>query len=231
MSRRLPTGPLDAAVVDLWETLVPLPRSAKDGAFLATADALGVPAAELRDPWTRTRRARETGDLASYLRDLGTQLGHRWTPAQLDAAMAARRRHHGVGFEHPHEDGLRLLEGLRRRGVPVAVVSNCSSDVAGMIAGSAIGDLVDVAILSARTGAMKPDVAVFRAAADALGADPVRCLYVGDGLDDELGGATSAGMHAVLVERGTPARWDGPRVRELTELLDLPWATRAPSRP
>lgn len=212
-----------AIVVDLWETLVPLPREAKDGAFLATAAALGVAPTVLREPWTRTRPQRETGDLVTYLGDLARTLGLTWSPEDIAAAVAARRAHHGAGFRTPHNDGLRMLAGLRRRGVPVAVVSNCSSDVAEMLAGSPLAELIDAPILSARSGVMKPDPAVYRLAAAALDVAPERCVYVGDGLDDELGGAVRAGMHAILVDRGTPVAWDGPRIVSLAELLTLQW--------
>jgi FMN phosphatase YigB (HAD superfamily) len=48
-------------------------------------------------------------------------------------------------------------------------------------------------------------------------------VFVGDGANDELGGAERVGMTAVMLERPgeEQAAWDGLRIRALPELLDL----------
>lgn len=53
-------------------------------------------------------------------------------------------------------------------------------------------------------GVLKPDPAAFRAAADALGEDPCRCLFVDD-LAANLEGAAAIGMHTELFDVRDPA--------------------------
>lgn len=230
--------PPRAVVVDLWQTLVPLPAAVKRDTFAATAAALGVPPAELRERWALTRRRRETGPLDLYLRWLREDLAARWPDPALQRAIAVRADGHGRCFTAPAVTvAAAVLARLRAAGLPVAVVSNCSSDVRAMLDSSALAPVLDKVVLSAETGLMKPDPAIYAHAAAALDVDPVDCLYVGDGGDDELHGAAAAGMTPVLLDPGPhpesnpepdggsgaqPAiPFTGPRIRSLSGLLPL----------
>ena len=74
---------------------------------------------------------------------------------------------------------------------------------------------------------MKPDPEIYLRTADALGVEPAQCLFVGDGANDELGGAARVGMTPVLfVPRGEPhwaglERWAGLRITSLEQILRL----------
>jgi putative hydrolase of the HAD superfamily len=67
----------------------------------------------------------------------------------------------------------------------------------------------DAVLEAAKMGVLKPDPAAFRAAADALGEDPRRCLFVDD-LAANLDGARAVGMattpFAVTDPAGSVAR-------------------------
>lgn len=226
---RLPRRP-KAVVCDLWQTLVPLPATVKRDTFAATAAALGGPPAELRDRWALTRRRRETGPLDLYLRWLREDLAARWPEPALQRAIAVRARGHGRCFTAPAvAAAAAVLARLRAAGLPVAVVSNCSSDVRAMLTSSPLAAVLDAVVLSAETGLMKPDPAIYARAAAALDVDPVDCLYVGDGGDDELHGAAAAGMTPVLLDPDPDTEPDaepaipfaGPRIRSLSGLLPL----------
>jgi FMN phosphatase YigB (HAD superfamily) len=66
-------------------------------------------------------------------------------------------------------------------------------------------------------GVMKPEPAAFRAAAEALGEDPRRCLFVDD-LAANLGGAAAIGMHTQLFDvRDAPGSMD-----RIAAVLGLP---------
>ncbi|WP_345613561.1 HAD-IA family hydrolase [Pseudonocardia adelaidensis] len=66
----------------------------------------------------------------------------------------------------------------------------------------------DTILEASALGVMKPDPAAFRAAADALGEDPRRCLFVDD-LAANLGGAAAIGMHTQLFDvRDAPGSMD-----------------------
>lgn len=203
-------GPSVRAVVfDLWLTLIPFPGEARRSAFRLLAAALGVSVEELRPHWDATRSERETGDLARYLSRLGPRLGYTWSPAMIEAAMAARRSAHGACFAEPFSDGRAAIAGLRDRGILVGLVSNCTSDVRLAMVEHEMAGWFDAVILSAEVGIMKPAPEIFELAARRLDVEPAACLFVGDGGDDELDGAAAAGM--------TPLRYDptGSRVRSV----------------
>ncbi len=82
-----------------------------------------------------------------------------------------------------------------RRHVPVALLSNASTNLLGDLERSGIAGAFDAVIGSAGLGAAKPDEAAFVAAASALGVPLDRCLFV----DDTVGhveAARALGMRA-----------------------------------
>lgn len=207
----------DGVVIDLWKTMVPLSDTSKRQAFTDTCAALGLDEDDLSGPWKESRRERETSALRPYLEGLGRRLGHEWTPAMLDAALRCRHAAHSVGFRDPLPGAERAVAGLRAAGLRVGLLSNCSTDVRGMLEESGIAAWFDVVALSCEIGIMKPDARVFRHVADALGVAPERCAYVGDGLDDELEGAHQAGMvpiHYVPDRAVATGRWTTIRTHD-----------------
>ena len=52
-------------------------------------------------------------------------------------------------------------------------------------------------ILSYEAKLRKPDIRIYRKAADLLGVSPKECVFVGDGGSNELPGARAAGMEAI----------------------------------
>lgn len=122
------------------------------------------------------------------------RLGIRGGSGLVEAALEERRRIHGAAFARISSDAETTLRRLRTGGVRIGLVSNCTADVSDMLAGSALGGLFDVEIFSATAGMMKPDPRIYLLAAESLGVEPQRCLYVGDGSDHELSGAAAAGM-------------------------------------
>ena len=78
---------------------------------------------------------------------------------------------------------------------------------------------------------MKPDLQIYQIAMEKLAAEPQSCLYIGDGTNQELTGASQAGMHPVLIRVSDEANdnpyqtnmdeWDGPVISSLKEVLTL----------
>jgi putative hydrolase of the HAD superfamily len=92
------------------------------------------------------------------------------------------------------DDGIAaLVRAARAAGLRTAVLSN--ADAVDPAAG--FDDLVDVVLVSGRTGLRKPDPAAFLDAAARLGVAPAGCLVVDD-LPENVRGAVAAGMTAVL---------------------------------
>lgn len=207
-------------VFDLWNTLIPLSNELKQKAFIETAAVLGVKPESLKKTWQDTRPYRETQHLLKYFHWLNNELDAGWSDEKIHRAMEVRRTVHGSAFRTPDANAFEVLESLKSNGIQTALVSNCSSDVREMILSSEIAPLIDKYILSSEVGIMKPKKEIFEKAAYELGLTCEQCLYVGDGMDQELEGAANAGMMPVLIEREENNVWQGARIQTLTSLLE-----------
>ena len=111
----------------------------------------------------------------------------------------------------PYPDTADVLEGLHRRGVKTAVVSNIAFDVRPAFASIGAQQFVDEFVLSFEVGAVKPDAAIFDAALTRLGVQADHAVMVGDS-DEADGGARALGCGFALVDPlPTAERADGLR--------------------
>jgi FMN phosphatase YigB (HAD superfamily) len=90
---------------------------------------------------------------------------------------------------HPYEDTLPVLEALRERGCPVAVLSNVGIDVRPVLERTGILPLVAGLALSYEVGAVKPERAIFIRALELIGVPADRALMVGDSFRDDAAAA------------------------------------------
>jgi putative hydrolase of the HAD superfamily len=158
--------------------------------------------------------------LADYLRTNGVT-----DEALIGMADATYRR---VWFEEMQlaEGATEILDLLRGR-AKLGLVTNGPSwtqrtkiDILGL------EQAMDVLIVSGEVGVAKPDPAIFRLALDRLGVAPEHALYIGDSVENDLGGAEAAGIACVWVNRhGDALPSTAPRplatVRSLCELPQL----------
>jgi putative hydrolase of the HAD superfamily len=136
---------------------------------------------------------------------------------------------------HPHTftdpDVPPLLRELRRRGIKVGVLSNTMwprSAHEQIFVRDEVFDLIDGAVYTSEIPWVKPHPDAFRAAMAAVGvADPATCVFVGDRPYDDIHGAKTAGMRAVLVPNSAVPAYDGAepdaiiaRLAELAGYLD-----------
>ncbi|BBX18810.1 hydrolase [Mycolicibacterium duvalii] len=122
----------------------------------------------------------------------------------------------------PYPDTGAVLDGLGRRGIKTAVVSNIAFDVRPAFHALGVADAVDEFVLSFEVGVVKPDPAIFRTALERLGVPPHRALMVGDS-DEADGGARSVGCHFALVDPlPTAERPDGLRAALSATGITLP---------
>lgn len=124
----------------------------------------------------------------------------------------------GGAFQYcAYDDVGPTLDGLRRAGVPVAVVSNADYTLPAMLASAGVH--ADHVFSSAATGSSKPDPGIFRLAAAALGAPAGRLLHVGDTPAADGVGARAAGVAVRIIDRA-PGRAPGT-IGSLTEILEM----------
>jgi len=90
-------------------------------------------------------------------------------------------------------------------------------------------DLIDGAVYSSEIPWVKPHPEAFRAAMAAIEvSDPASCVFVGDRPYDDIHGAKSLGMRAILVPNSIVPGFDGvtpdaviDRLAELPRYLDI----------
>lgn len=98
-------------------------------------------------------------------------------------------------FVIPQPGVREMLAELRRRGIPVAILTNGWSPLQQHKAGRVEFD--GPVIVSADLGIQKPEPQAFAALADALHADPHDIAFVGDTPSSDVAGAIRAGMHGI----------------------------------
>ena len=105
----------------------------------------------------------------------------------------------------------RVVEAVGPDGLRVELLANVSG-------------LIDGAVYSSEIPWVKPHPEAFRAAMTAIGVtDAASCVFVGDRPYDDVHGAKSAGMRAVLVANSSVPSYDGAEpdaiITRLSELL------------
>jgi putative hydrolase of the HAD superfamily len=139
----------------------------------------------------------------AYVESVGVDPDHRTHAAQLlNITLTAQLR------RWPIPDSMAALALLAHDGVPMGVVSNASGQIEHELLRSEIcqvGDGIGIAmrcvIDSHVVGVAKPDPQIFEHALDHFAEfERSRIAYVGDSVTMDVGGATAAGLHPVLLD-------------------------------
>lgn len=94
---------------------------------------------------------------------------------------------------------LELCDDLRARGVRLAVVSNWSPALHGLLAGLGLAARLEFALASAEERLEKPDPALFQRALARLDLPPERAAHLGNDPERDAAGARAAGIEPLLV--------------------------------
>jgi putative hydrolase of the HAD superfamily len=148
-----------------------------------------------------------------------------------DPGLAAYRRYWGDRATRTDAEAAPMLAELKRRGLRLGVLSSTGWPAAWheqWLHRDGILELFDGCVWSSDLEYTKPHPVAFAAAMDAVGVtDPARCVFVGDRPYDDIHGARTAGMRAVLVPHSEiPAHQqvstDAEPDAVLDRLADLP---------
>jgi putative hydrolase of the HAD superfamily len=168
----------------------------------AAGAAAAILAAE-RELWRATERSQQSATLAQVFERAGVTA----TDEFLASYYQSWEPH---TFTDPH--AAPLLRGLRERGIKVGVLSNTMwprSAHERVFVRDRVLELIDGAVYSSEIPWAKPHAEAFKAAMAAVGEhDPAACVFVGDRPYDDIHGAKSAGMHAVLVPNSDVPAFD-----------------------
>lgn len=239
-------GEPEAVVFDYYGTLtVATSAATRRAGSERVAARLGVPVEAYFEVLLSTFTERSTGacgDLRSTMEWVARRCGHVPSEAQLDAACHERRVVEGAYAGMVRHDAVTTLRSLRRRGLRIGVVSDCTHELPELWDGLPVARWVDAAVFSVVIGRRKPHPSLYRAVCEQLGVDTRRVLYVGDGGSNELTGARSVGMTAVRLTAAdaeealvydAEREWTGPVISRLGALDLLPlsrWSERPSQR-
>jgi FMN phosphatase YigB (HAD superfamily) len=202
---------LKAVLFDFGDTL--FERHGGHEAVIRAATRLGamVSEADARALWDSIQARARTPEELALGRDLSAE-AHRdcwislYRPADaITPGMAELLYDYEIGptFWTPFPEVPDVLARLRQAGLGIGVVSDTGFDIRAVFAVHGLIDLVDVFVLSAEHGVVKPHPTLFDHACTALGAEPATTLMVGDNpLTD--GGAAALGVRVLIVP--PPAR-------------------------
>jgi putative hydrolase of the HAD superfamily len=222
-----------AVVIDFFGTLT---ESASDEVWFqaaaASAAPLGLPPERWRQALDASFAERATGalgDLPDTFRELARRCGTEPSDAALAESCEARVKAQNGLFAFRH-DALVALQALKKHGLRVGLLSDCTPELPVAWPHFAIASYFDTAVFSCEEGLKKPNPAFFHLVCDRLGVTPADCLYVGDGGSRELTGAAAVGMTPLMLRAedwlGNSAHdreddWSGPEIASFTELIGL----------
>ena len=183
----------------------------------ATAMAAAVRAAET-ELWRRGERSHQSSTLEHIFERAGVTASADFMASYFEAW-------------DPHTltdpDAPPLLRELRRRGIKVGVLSNTMwprrAHERIFVRDDVLG-LIDGAVYTSEIDWVKPHPEAFRAAMAAVGeTDPAACVFVGDRPYDDIHGAKSTGMRAVLIANSAVPAFEAAEpdavITRLAELL------------
>ena len=183
--------------------------------------------------WATTASHQRSATLADLLATAARELGLDVAEALLEEAAVRHLDAWTPHIRHDPEAGPALVE-LRQLGVKVGMLSNTHwprSFHERFLERDGLVELIDARLYTSEMPFQKPHPSAFVTAADALGVDPERAVFVGDRPWDDISGAQAAGMRTVLRPNPIAPDIDGiepdARIRRLPELVEVVAAWRA----
>lgn len=192
-------------------------------------ERLGLERRALLRAFDRSRPERSTGAFGSAEGDLAAILEAAGVPPEPELVRELTARtttflQTGVSL---WEDSVPVMRELRRRGLPLAIVSNCDHSTRPVVERLGLYDEADAVILSFEVGAAKPSPEIYRVALERLEVEAGDALFV----DDQAGycdGAAALGIQTVLIVRDGAEPAEGVRepgghrvITDLRALLEL----------
>ncbi len=199
------------------------------------AAALEVPAAAFLGVLETSYTERADGSLGpprEMLAKLCARIGEEPAPAALSRGAELRVQQFREVLTTPAPSTRELLLGLRRQGIRLGLISDCSAETPMVWPELEWARPIEAALFSWVEGMRKPDQRLYRRVARLLDLRPAECLYVGDGGSYELSGAETAGMRAVRLSRtrvdggkslqfDPDPTWRGQQIGDLDEVWEL----------
>jgi len=192
----------EAVFFDLYETLI---SEYKDGVRrVSRADQnylelLGISNEQFKREWGLRQTKRMTGhfpDYPSVVKDIAASCSMECPEDSLERLYAERIEEKAAPFGDIGPDISEMLDGLKKRGIKLGLISNCTEEEVRAWERSILPPYFDDVIFSYKSGYAKPDIRIYELACNRLGVRAEQSLFVGDGGSNELDGARAAGLTA-----------------------------------
>ncbi|UCH43536.1 MAG: HAD family hydrolase [Dehalococcoidales bacterium] len=221
-----------AVIFDLFGTLIDnFPWAESNNILEQMASELSVPAKDFTDLWHATFDERMKGIFQDYqacIRHICQQIGVKAADDKVELAAGMRFEMNKQEVTSPRKGATEVLTYLRKNGCKTGLISDCSTETTLVWKNSPLSSLIDEVVFSCLAGIKKPDPRIYQIAIGNLGVSPQACIYIADGIGQELIAASKFGMHAVQIRMGgddeyDPYRedWDGPVISSLNEVMNL----------
>jgi len=192
-----------AVIFDLFGTLVPdITGPPYERTAGKMSEALSVPSDEFSKMWFDTVYERNIG-VFETIRDnieyICNKMNARINEEQVSRATRIRHDFLKQSMMSPRKHSLETITELRKMGIKIGLISDCSPSEPGIWKDTSFQPLFDATVFSASAKLKKPDVKIYQLAVKELKVREEECVYVGNGGSNELEGAYNSGMFPVLV--------------------------------
>lgn len=196
------------------------------------ARVLSTPADDFVQVWMNHSNGLITGvfpNIRSYIKHVCDQLHINVADTALNQATKIALSVTKNYFMTPRAEAVEALSHLKSKGYKIGLITDCGPDIPAIWNESPFAPFIDVAVFSCTAGMSKGDPHIFQMAVEKLAVRPESCLYIADGMRNELANAAKLGMYALQllipdeVDYNSPIRedWNGPVISSLSEVLNL----------
>lgn len=117
-----------------------------------------------------------------------------------------------------YEDAIQVLKYLKSKGYRIAIISNSPPTSKDTINDLGIKNMIDNSFFSFETGYRKPEKEIFEFVLNKIGVDPKDAVMIGDSMKNDIFGAQSANIDAILLNRKNNIDFK-PKITSLTDLM------------
>lgn len=222
---------IKAIFFDLFETLISEFENGSRKAPRSTLleEQLQVDTIRYRAEWNSRQGKRMDGtysDFPTVMREILHVLEHPINEEIIEILHTERIAAKAIPFGNMDKSILLMLEELKKLGLKICLISNCTPEEVTAWHSSELAEYFDDALFSYEVKLAKPNPLIYQLACDRIGVSPEESLFVGDGGSNELHGAAKVGIDAYhatwfippyISERIT----DYPKLTKPAELIDL----------
>lgn len=173
------------------------------GAVARLAEAAGRPVPDFEAAYWEYRLAYDHAKLdgAAYWQEVGARLGRSFTEADIARLIDLDVQ----SWQDLNPGTVALAQDMAAAGYRLALLSNAPTEVARGVMALPVAALFEHCLFSCFLQLVKPDVAIYRAVLDRLGADPADVIFLDD-RPDNVAGAQQTGIRGLVFTDPAAAR-------------------------